>query len=594
MKSQLAQGNGSGGAAEPAHLTEEEVLRDYPLDKLDPTQRAFADRVLRWANEVAQAYLDVSATGKPRRVPKIRTWLGGSAGSGKSTTLKTVVQHVRLIFQREGVAASVELTAYTGVAAFNIGFGAKTACSSFHIFPNAPWKKELEGDALRRLEEQWQNATLLIVDEISFIGRAFFARMHFRVQQGRRRFFSEAALDPNEYEFGDISVILVGDFGQLEPIGDLSLCDTETTFQTCKKELRSLWKHIRFGKELLGIFEEAIMLRRIHRSKEDMWWTESCLRLRDFTCTKAGDYDFWRQHDLDSGHLNEAQKKYFENEAIWLCARCEDVGARNGRKLAHMAEDEKKMVHRIQAEHSTKSARKQASTAFDGLRPVINLVRGCKVMLTRNVAYRYGLANGTRGKLIGIVYGLGGVGSFPEAMVVELPDYCGPPFYTGEPKWVPILPCFSIKEGTRMTRRQFPIVAGFALTVNKAQGLTLKEGVVIHLVGGKRFRPAAKHGLPFVAWTRSESFAMTAFKNLPPWYDFDQGCKSDMLRMRKAFTKRLDALHERTLATHTAMKSSADEIEAHENWDALQQQEAKRRKTEPPRMPCPACAARGW
>ena len=29
--------------------------------------------------------------------------------------------------------ATVELTAYTGVAAFNIGFGARTCCSSFVI-----------------------------------------------------------------------------------------------------------------------------------------------------------------------------------------------------------------------------------------------------------------------------------------------------------------------------------------------------------------------------------------------------------------------------------------------------------------------------
>ena len=36
----------------------------------------------------------------------------------------------------------------------------------------------------------------------------------------------------------------------------------------------------------------------------------------------------------------------------------------------------------------------------------------------------------------------------------------------------------SIREGTRQTREQFPVVAGCALTVNKAQGLALKEGVV--------------------------------------------------------------------------------------------------------------------
>jgi hypothetical protein len=142
-----------------------------------------------------------------------------------------------------------------------------------------------------------------------------------------------------------------------------------------------------------------------------------------------------------------------------------------------------------------------------------------------------------------------------------------------------------------MTRTQFPIVAGFALTVNKAQGLTIKEGVVIHLVGGKRFRPAAKHGLPFVAWTRSESFAMTAFKNLPPWGDFMQGKKSDMLQMRLEFTQQLQSMHVRTLAKHTAMKTPKLEAEAHEVWRGQQAQRAKRQKQEGPRMPCPACAA---
>ena len=103
------------------------------------------------------------------------------------------------------------------------------------------------------------------------------------------------------------------------------------------------------------------------------------------------------------------------------------------------------------------------------------------------------------------------------------------------------MPITAIKDGTRMMRIQFPVVAGFALTVNKAQGLTVKEAVVIHLVGGKRFRPASKHGLPFVALTRSESLAMTAFKNMPPWHDFLKGRDSDMLRMRLAFTKMFDA-----------------------------------------------------
>ena len=215
-------------------------------------------------------------------------------------------------------------------------------------------------------------------------------------------------------------------------------------------------------------------------------------------------------------------------------------------------------------------------------------------MLTRNVAYHYGLTNGARGRLVGVIYGPGGVGTFPEAIVVEMPEYCGPVFYASEPKWVPLLPLLSVKEGTRMTRRQFPIVAAFAFTVNKAQGLTIKEGVVIWLAGSRRFRPAGKHGLPFVAWTRSESFAMTAFKNLPPWEDFVKGRGSDMLRTRLDFTERLQRLHERTLAKYTHMKSAEDEDQAHETWDGERSQQAKRAKAPSQSMPCPACAARGW
>ena len=182
---------------------------DYSLDALDPTQRAFADRVLKWGDHLVKVYEDIERDGKSREVPKVRSWLCGSVGSGKSTTLKTIVQHLRLKLQTAGVAATVELTAYTGVAAFNLGFGAKTACASFQSFPKATWKKELVGEKLRRLEAQWENVALLIVDEISFIGSAFFAQMHHRLQQGRRRYFSEVAMDPNQAIFGDVSFLLV-------------------------------------------------------------------------------------------------------------------------------------------------------------------------------------------------------------------------------------------------------------------------------------------------------------------------------------------------------------------------------------------------
>ena len=185
--------------------------------------------------------------------------------------------------------------------------------------------------------------------------------------------------------------------------------------------------------------------------------------------------------------------------------------------------------------------------------------------------------------------------------MVEVPEYTGPEFYPGEPKWVPILPKVSMKEGTRQTREQFPVVAGYAMTVNKAQGLTLKEGVVIHLASGQRFKPAAKHGLPFVAFTRSESFAMTAFFNLPPWTDFEKGAESDMLRMRLRFTDMLNRKHRETMARFSNFKTAEEEMEAFEVWrkkmeEEMHLEELKRPKVEQqqPCAHCSACAAKGW
>ena len=170
----------------------------------------------------------------------------------------------------------------------------------------------------------------------------------------------------------------------------------------------------------------------------------------------------------------------------------------------------------------------------------------------------------TRGKFIGVVYGPEGVGSFPEAIVCEFLDYCGDPFYEDEPKWVPILPATAVKENSRTSRQQFPLVAGFAMTVNKAQGLTVKEGVVIHLVGSRKYKPASQHGLPFVAFTRSESFHMTAFKNLPGWQDFVNGRNSENLRMRQVFVNELEAMHTETMAKHSSMKTPEQEAQRHE------------------------------
>ena len=83
---------------------------EYPLNNLHLTQRVFVDRVLKWGTELVACYRKSSHDGEPRDLPLLRTWLCGSAGSGKSTTLKTIVQHPRSLFLESDVPAKVELS----------------------------------------------------------------------------------------------------------------------------------------------------------------------------------------------------------------------------------------------------------------------------------------------------------------------------------------------------------------------------------------------------------------------------------------------------------------------------------------------------
>ena len=74
VKQQLAKGQEDVAESDTGQLDESTVLADFCFDKLDPTQRAFADRVLKWADEFADVYEAVQADGQWRQVPKLRIW----------------------------------------------------------------------------------------------------------------------------------------------------------------------------------------------------------------------------------------------------------------------------------------------------------------------------------------------------------------------------------------------------------------------------------------------------------------------------------------------------------------------------------------
>ena len=87
----------------------------------------------------------------------------------------------------------------------------------------------------------------------------------------------------------------------------------------------------------------------------------------------------------------------------------------------------------------------------------------------------------------------------PSTVVVDFTKYAGPRFYEDPERatWVPIYAGERDAEGSDgVTRKQFPLILGWAMTPWKAQGMTLDRAVV------RLTKAAASPGVAFVALSR--------------------------------------------------------------------------------------------
>ena len=102
-------------------------------------------------------------------------------------------------------------------------------------------------------------------------------------------------------------------------------------------------------------------------------------------------------------------------------------------------------------------------------------------MLTKNVWASKGLYNGALGTVRGLVFRENvEPSSQPRCILDEFDDYRGPSAVPGH-NLVPIVPetaQFDPRSGKSGTRQQVPFVLGWAITIHKSQGLTLKKAVL--------------------------------------------------------------------------------------------------------------------
>ena len=460
--------------------------------------------------------------------PNLNIILKGSAGTGKSFLID-VLKHV--------LKEKVLVTATTGVAAFNVKGRTihkviKLPCSPDET--KVVTVDELNSFAKRDFQEKWEKVKWLFIDEMSMLGQRdlFWVDKRLRTIKGVDELF------------GGINVVLIGDFHQLPPVSDYCLFDPPTGSSHDQN------KH---GHILYNCFKRAIVLEKVKRQDNEDEEGEAFVNLlkniREFVVTKEDWKTIQTRTKVGIPGSEYPDEKRMDN-MIHLKTQNEDCRKHNYEKLQKLGTKIAKCV----AEHpnNDKASKKADDEKIYGLEKVAYYAKGAKVMLRVNLCQPYGLINGACGTVKDIIYhpGEGPPTKLPKAVIVEFPDYTGPPLMCPEEeqykhmfKYVPIT-SFTGRKGSQ-ARRQIPLRLAWAITIWKSQGLTLDE---IHVnVGAKEHS-----GLIYVAFSRVKRFQNIFVDefNFPRYqkilYDKDGKIKNGVL-LRREEEKRLKKLHEKTV-----------------------------------------------
>ena len=408
----------------------------------------------------------------------LRLFVNGTAGSGKSY----LINCLRKTMTERYSSQAIEVCAPTGTAAFNIS--GKTIHSAFSLpvpLPMSTDLKPLSAPSLLQLQERLGSVRLIIIDEMSMIGRCMLRCIDLRLREVNPH--SNAA-------FGGLNIVLLGDFGQLPPVMDKVMFDKENKGSQLSKA----------GRETFLSFSKAVILTRVERvqgdSDEQTYFRDMLLRFRNGTVTQQdGEILATRLH----ARLSEDERLSFD-AAPFLVVTKQDEMEFNLCKL----QENPNPLFMFNAVHNPSSAGKATPEDAMGLQACVSLKINAKVMLRSNLWVAAGLTNGSIGTVHGFLFNPQETyanKSLPVAVCVNFDGYRGPAWHPDYPRVVPIPPITAkwMKGIHFQSRTQVPLSLAHATTIHKSQGWTLDKVKVD--IGNKEIC----RGISFVAFSRARS-----------------------------------------------------------------------------------------
>ena len=446
------------------------------------------------------------------RVPPLLLDLSGPAGSGKTTWVRITRAHINKLTGSN----FIQTTAPTGIAAHLSG--GETLHSLLHLPIGKSRLEPLDENKLRQLQEKFRDIHLLIVDEKSMVGQSLLSFVNWRLKEIRP--------GSRHLAFAGFSLVLLGDWKQLAPVGDRSLYEAKTKGSQ--------------GHHLYRLFTNAIIFDEVHRqgSIDQASFRDELRRLADGHFTQQ-DWVRWKTRALEN--LPIPEREAFLKHGILACARKRDMIQHNIQKVKDLGRPIAVIAAQNQPSTSSTASAEQSS----GLPNHLLLSPGALVRLTANLWTAGGLVNGAEGTVHSILYLPGQAPpELPAGVIVIFKDYKGPPFLTDVPGSVPVHPISRTwrVDSVTQSRRMLPLLLGYALSIHKIQGSTCDK-VILH-AGPREFTL----GLMLVGTTRTKTIQDLAFQPFPSWDRFEQIPRSPALYRRRQEEERLRQLEKKTVS----------------------------------------------
>eukprot|EP01114_Cavostelium_apophysatum_P006605 TRINITY_DN1799_c0_g1_i3.p1 TRINITY_DN1799_c0_g1~~TRINITY_DN1799_c0_g1_i3.p1 ORF type:complete len:540 (-),score=117.00 TRINITY_DN1799_c0_g1_i3:2-1621(-) len=373
-------------------------------------------------------------------------FISGPGGTGKSFLLKHLVKELEAIH-----GAGVHITASTGIAACNIEGITVHAFSGLGNGESEAREAVMSVAKNRHAKKRWQEAKVLIIDEVSMLSAEMFEKIDYTARRIR------GVNKP----FGGLQVIFCGDFFQLPPV-----CVPNKTRKFCFES--PLWK---------DTVEHSIELNEIFRQNDP----EFRNILNEFRWGRVSQRDVKRLKTClgktsDPSGIKPTQL-YPHNSAV-LTENLVYLKQLTGPSIYYPAKD------------FGESAYMRWMRSSSGVPEMLELKKDTQVVLLKNLDVSRGLVNGARGVVVGFSEEKSQEESLP---IVKFA--CGVEKKIKREIWK-----VSVNGKSVPVRQQVPLAYGWAMSIHKSQGMTLDQ-VAIDLAN------VFEYGQAYVGLSRATSMS---------------------------------------------------------------------------------------